>query len=246
MPCLIFLLTCWLIPESPVWLVKGNKVKEAKETLLYLRGSSYNLNAELDEIIALLDKNNNNNNGNGKPMSSCEKLNLMTTRRVLYPLTLLSLLFLLQVTNCHFSRCVTSKSEITVLQGFSGADTIHIYSLQIFKQAGIVLDRYLLAILTQAAFTACNYLSAFLITICLRRTQFICSGLVMSCSLLLIGCSLQQDDLSWAWRLCQPLLFLSVAFSYSCGYGTVTYSLGAELFPSEVKGLCTAIPLAVM
>ena len=121
------------------------------------------------------------------------------------------------------------------------------YSLQIFNKADIVLNKYVLAILIQAAFTICNFLSAHLMKVCARRLQFILSGLIMCLSLFLIGYLINfEGKLSRLQKVSQPLLFMVIAFAYSCGYGTVTYSLGAELFPSEVKGICTAVPLAIM
>merc|ERR1739836_100846 len=59
-PSVLFLLLCWLLPESPVWLMRNNREREARRTLAWLRGHSYDIEpeiAEIEEVIAEEEKN---------------------------------------------------------------------------------------------------------------------------------------------------------------------------------------------
>ena len=58
-PSLVFLLLCWRLPESPVWLMRNDKEKEARRTLTWLRGGKYDIEpeiAEIKEVIAEEEK----------------------------------------------------------------------------------------------------------------------------------------------------------------------------------------------
>ena len=47
LPSLIFLLLCWKLPESPVWLMRSGYEEEARQALTWIRGDHYNVEPEL-------------------------------------------------------------------------------------------------------------------------------------------------------------------------------------------------------
>ena len=49
-PALLFLIFSWTIVESPLWYIKMGKTEKAKKTLVWLRGTKYNLEFELKEL----------------------------------------------------------------------------------------------------------------------------------------------------------------------------------------------------
>ena len=56
---LVFLLLCWRLPESPVWLMRRGREEEARLTLAWLRGGKYDIEpeiAEIKEVIAEEEK----------------------------------------------------------------------------------------------------------------------------------------------------------------------------------------------
>ena len=46
----LFLLLCWLLPESPVWLMRRGREREAKQTLSWLRGNKYDIGPEMEDL----------------------------------------------------------------------------------------------------------------------------------------------------------------------------------------------------
>ncbi len=51
LPCLFFLLTCYFMPESPLWLVKKGFEEDARQSIRHLRGPNYQPSCEMKELI---------------------------------------------------------------------------------------------------------------------------------------------------------------------------------------------------
>ena len=49
-PNFIFILFCWKIPESPVWLLRSGHDTEAKASLQWVRGENYDVSMEMEEL----------------------------------------------------------------------------------------------------------------------------------------------------------------------------------------------------
>ena len=58
-PSVFFILISFLLPESPVWLMKKGYTELAKKSLLQLRGSKYKMNSELKELEDLVKTQDN-------------------------------------------------------------------------------------------------------------------------------------------------------------------------------------------
>jgi len=56
-PAILFLAFFWLLPESPVWLASKGKTDEARDVLQNLRGSKYDVDPELKEILGVVCEN---------------------------------------------------------------------------------------------------------------------------------------------------------------------------------------------
>ena len=108
-PSLLFLLLCWRLPESPVWLMRNNREKEARRTLAWLRGHSYDIEpeiAEIEEVIAEEEKN-----------SQHSVMEVIKRRSFLQPLAL--------------------TCTLSIVQLLSGSDMIETYILVIFKDTEV-------------------------------------------------------------------------------------------------------------
>ena len=105
----IFLLLCWLLPESPVWLLKSGRENEAHLTLKWLRGVKYDIEPEIKELKQIVEQDNN--------VPGLSIICVITNKSFLKPLSLCCVLF--------------------TLQALSGSVLIDFYSADIFKDAGV-------------------------------------------------------------------------------------------------------------
>ena len=142
----IFLLLCWLLPESPVWLMRRGREEEARRTLTWLRGVKYDIEPEMEELKKIVAQEVNG------PGSSI--INVLTNKSFLKPLFLCCSLFILQV--------------------LSGTALISFYSAVIFKDVGVSSEY--LAIIFQVKHTIITYniykLCKFLNILCFPLKQF--------------------------------------------------------------------------
>ena len=118
-PSLVFLLLCWRLPESPVWLMRRGREEEARQTLAWLRGKKYNIEPEVEEIREVIEEE--------------EKKSLQSVREVIKARSLLQPLVL--------------TCSLAVVQVMSGSEMIEGYLLVIFKDSGVTPK--LLAVLYQ-------------------------------------------------------------------------------------------------
>ena len=89
LPTIIFLATCYLLPESPMWLVKKGHTGKASRSLLYLRGPKYNLTYELKELENLVQSQ--------ETSGIMEKFQELKSRTNIIPFITLSVMYMLQV-----------------------------------------------------------------------------------------------------------------------------------------------------
>ena len=108
-PSLVFLLLCWLLPESPVWLMRRKQEMKARQTLAWLRGKKYDIEPEVEEIREVIAKEESN------PRQSV--IEVFKSRTFLQPLAL--------------------TCTLAMVQLLSGSDLLEIYTLVIFKDTGV-------------------------------------------------------------------------------------------------------------
>ena len=110
LPPVIFVLMLILLQESPFWLVKKERVEEAENALLALRGPQYEIKYELEEMKSLLAKQQGNN------MTLAENLKQLRSRTIFMPVLVVLAMLVLQVLNLislclQFSILYFSASE---------------------------------------------------------------------------------------------------------------------------------------
>ena len=87
-PSLVFLLLCWRLPESPVWLMRRGREEEARQTLVWIRGKKYNSQPELEEMKNIIVNEENS--------SGMSKKEMLRSRTFVVPLILSCTLFMFQ------------------------------------------------------------------------------------------------------------------------------------------------------
>ena len=121
-PSLVFLLLCWRLPESPVWLMRRGREEEARQTLAWLRGNKYDIEPEVEEIREVVAKEN-------KIKTTQSVIDVVKSRTFLQPLAL--------------------TCTLSMVQLLSGSDQLETYILVIFKDTGVTSEH--LAILYQVS-----------------------------------------------------------------------------------------------
>ena len=141
--------------------------------MLTLRGPKYLKYPELDEIKSILANQLNNEGEMSKFEKAKDKIKSMSSRKVLFPILMLSVMF--------------------SLQPLSGSETVSFYSLDIFRRANVKMNHYVLAILINSGFTTGYMVSSILLTRIRRKVQFICSSLFMAVCLITLGFTLNAE-----------------------------------------------------
>ena len=108
-PSVLFLLLCWLLPESPVWLMRNNKEKDARRTLAWLRGGKYDTQPEVEELRTIITEEQNS--------SGISIIKMLKKRTFVLPLILSCTLFM--------------------FQAMSGVDLLAYYNGVIFKDVAL-------------------------------------------------------------------------------------------------------------
>ena len=108
-PSLVFLLFCWRLPESPVWMMRRGREEEARQTLPWLRGGKYDFEPEVEEIREVTAKE--------EKRTTQSVMEVFKSRTFLQPLAL--------------------TCTLSMVQLLSGSDQLKTYILVIFKDTGV-------------------------------------------------------------------------------------------------------------
>ena len=90
LPSVLFLSVCWLLVESPMWLVRKDRKDEAINTLMLLRGENYIVDEEIAEMENIAEEEK-------KTRKAKSKWSLIKSRTFLLQSLLTSISFTLQV-----------------------------------------------------------------------------------------------------------------------------------------------------
>jgi len=200
----------FLAPESPWWLVRKNRLEEAKVQLLRLT-SRKNVDFNADETISMMVHTN--------------ELEKAATVGTAY-------------SDC-FKKTDLRRTEIVAMtwmvQVFCGANFMG-YSTYFYEQAGLNVSNAFTLSLCQYAIGAVGTIcSWFLMMYFGRRTLYV-SGQVIQCALLLIigFCGIApKDNQAAQWAIGSMLLIFT--FVYDSTVGPVCYSLVAELSSTRLR-----------
>ena len=111
-PNFIFIIFCWNLPESPVWLLRSNRETEARESLQLVRGENYDVTMEIEEFNRILKDDD----------SSLTCCSLFMDRHFLIPMA---------ISSCCFA-----------FQTLSGADSVSYFIGIIFQHSTLIKTEY--------------------------------------------------------------------------------------------------------
>ena len=186
--------------------------------MVKLRGPSYHLQPELKELEAL------------QAVSSFEGspsfFSLFARRSVLFPVSILSVLF--------------------AMHASVGVDVLSCYSLTLLVFPGVHLSPTILAVLLQTTFTFGMLFAPLIMSRVNRRPQFATGCLALALIMILLGLdeyfqlSAENPSLSYL-PVC---LLLSFGLAFGLGVGAIPFTLSGELFPHQMRSFGCGTALA--
>ena len=110
LPSVLFISVCWLLVESPMWLVRKDRKDEAINTLRLLRGENYVVDEEIAEMQNIIEEEK-------KTRETMSKWSLINSRTFLLPSLLTSIAFALQALSgielcCYYVGFIFQKINI--------------------------------------------------------------------------------------------------------------------------------------
>ncbi|XP_050535056.1 uncharacterized protein LOC126902078 [Daktulosphaira vitifoliae] len=214
-PVIMFILVLLLAPETPTYLLRNGRRKEAEHSLLLLRGPEYDITGEIEELQQQLDEDQKRSSKLKDLISS-----RATVRASIAVMGLLSFL------------------------SFSGINVLIFYSESIFKRTNSSISPELSTIIIGLLQVVFTFASALLVDKTGRRILLLISDSVMAVCLGCLGFFfwLKEHDVDVIAFTLVPLISLGLYIStFSLGFGPIPGVMMGELFSPDVKGLALGI-----
>ncbi|XP_058121179.1 facilitated trehalose transporter Tret1-2 homolog [Anopheles ziemanni] len=210
------------MPETPNYLVSKQKPEKALKSLAKLRGSSVNIEREVDQLKAFAAKTNASGK---KKMSFHETVQALVHPSSLKPFAILTFYFM--------------------MYQFSGVNTITFYAVDIFRDSGTTMDKYTCTILLGVIRLVFSMFGAILLRRCGRRPLTFISGIGCGCTMVGLGVYLYFKH-QWDTSV-PPIAPTATWFPVACififimtctvGFLIVPWVMIGELYPMKVRGL---------
>ncbi|XP_053676936.1 facilitated trehalose transporter Tret1-2 homolog [Anopheles nili] len=212
----------FLMPETPNYLVSKQKPEKALKSMARLRGSSYNIEREVEQLKTFAAKSNASGK---KKLSFHETVQALVHPSCLKPFCILTIYFM--------------------MYQFSGVNTITFYAVEIFRDSGTKMDKNTCTIMLGVVRFVFTIIGAVLLRRCGRRPLTFISGIGCGCTMVGLGLYLYFKR---QWELADPPIeptatWIPVAcifiFIITCtlGFLIVPWVMIGELYPMKVRGL---------
>ncbi|XP_014477197.1 PREDICTED: facilitated trehalose transporter Tret1-like [Dinoponera quadriceps] len=222
----VVLVELW-VPESPVWLVSKGRIDDAKKSLerLYKNETSEGKMSVAETQFTTIMKENEiklNEQRRSKHGNVSHKLRGFLKPTGWKPMAILFLLF--------------------SFQQFSGIYITLFYAVTWFQEVGAGVDEYIASILVGVTRFLCSMVNTWMLRRYKRRALCIISSLGMAVCMTVSGyftLNIKNGDRSGYWV---PVLCLLLYVCTSMvGMLTIPWTMTAELFPTEIRGIAHSI-----
>ncbi|KAM3506321.1 hypothetical protein MY10362_002432 [Beauveria mimosiformis] len=205
------MLGIWLAPESPWWLVRKDRLRDAKDSLQRLTTRNSGVEFRPDETISMMIHTNDMERKIQAGTSYFDLFKGVNRRRT-------------EIVTC-----------VWVIQTLCGASLMG-YSTMFYRQAGLATENAFNMSLTQYAIGFIGtLLSWFLMTRFGRRSLYLYGQCILFTLLLAIGGAAfaGRRNIAAQWAIGSMLLVYT--FVYDCTVGPVCYSLVSEISSSRLR-----------
>lgn len=217
---LVFFVAFLFQPETPVYRMKQKRETEAREALIRLRGTAYDVDAELRDIKLAIEAEERNK------VSFFDSMKKRSTIRA--SIICFSLMFFQQA---------------------SGVNAVIFYTSSIFESSGSDLNPKVATIIVGVIQSVSTFVASLIVDKLGRRILLLGSDLFMAIAGILLGVffTLQErhilDEEAIKAIGFLPIVALSIFMVvFSLGFGPIPWMISSELFPAEIKS--TAISAA--
>ncbi|XP_050460356.1 facilitated trehalose transporter Tret1-like isoform X2 [Cataglyphis hispanica] len=212
------LLLMFFFPETPSYLISRNKPDQAEKALQRFRGSTYNVNREMKTLVEFSNKNNI------KRLTGFREIVCALLKpSALKPFTLLFLYFL--------------------IYQWSGTNVITFYAVEIFKDSGASLNKYLAAVILGVVRLISTIMACVLCRRCGRRPLTMVSSIGCGLSMLGLGGYMWfkkysiENDLILVATWIPVFCIFSYTITCTLGFLVIPWVMIGEVYPVQVRGI---------
>lgn len=211
---LIFFAVFFFMPETPLYHLKKNNEDAARKSLIRLRGTQYDVEAELRALRDTFEENRRN-----------------------------AVSFTVAIQSPAAKKGFVIAFGLMLFQQMSGVNAIIFYSSSIFTNAGSTIPSDVASIIVGLVQVIAVFLSTLVVDRLGRRLLLLSSIITMLLTTLILGvyfyCIAHNhafDDIKWFAII--PLCVFILMFNF--GFGPLPWMMMAEIFAPEVKGVAAS------
>lgn len=228
---ILFAVTFFWMPESPMFLLSKGKVAKAERALCQLRGTPNRRTAQIEDELKEMQNFINKSESRG----SREKGSLI--ENIIGFFRNISISFAtLKAMNIIFG--------LMIFRQISGMNAVLAYTVEIFQLAGSSLDPYLSTVIVGFIQLVATFLPYFIVDLAGRRILLILSGGGMGiCLFAMVGrFYLIRKGVELAFMGWMPLVAVNVyIIACSVGFGPLPWFMMPELLSNEAKSWVSSI-----
>ena len=227
------LLMVWLC-ETPRWVITRGKKERAGKILQFLRGSKYDYEKELADIITTVKKT--------PRLTTLQVLKQFKRRSVYIPvIMLLFVMFFMQISGLH---ATTAFGAIIFDQaGVANPNSISAYSIGIIGVVFTFCSMFIIDLVGRKILLVISGVGMFLGTTLLGVHQFITRPSLCQNATMII----QDSEVSCNTHFA-PLAIFSICLftaTFAVGWGPMPWILLGELLPLQVRGMASGLAVIV-
>ena len=209
-PSCLLGVSVFFVPDSPYWLVEKGRYQDAKQSLVILRGSNYDVNEEYQEIVD--KKKRKEEKGRTVLQTLCSKVFLIPFLRI---------------------------GSLMIITQWAGINVITAYMVNIFIQSGSSVDPSLAPILVCGVQQALATCSTFVLRVSPRKPLFLVCASAIAVSQASLGTyyflSHENSEVAGDWGWVPLACVIGVNAFRTVGFMVVIQLVLAESFPTEIR-----------